>query len=87
MWNECVTHCNAVIAHAEASGDYGLEADVNAPFITANENSKEIIFALPESHCSDDSLYHGHTQTFPTGNRHQHQTHQLTGLPLHKQYM
>lgn len=22
MWNECVTHCNAVIAHAEASGDY-----------------------------------------------------------------
>lgn len=46
-WDDCIKHCDAVRAHAEATGDYGLESDINAPFVTANENSKEIIFALP----------------------------------------
>ncbi|WP_183556812.1 RagB/SusD family nutrient uptake outer membrane protein [Mucilaginibacter sp. SP1R1] len=42
-WANCVTACNAVIA----SGAYTLEAVQANVFATENENSKEIIFAIP----------------------------------------
>jgi len=65
MWNECVAQCNTVITHAENSGDYSLEDDVNAPFVTANENSKEIIFALPfdEIYVTDWNAFDFHLYT------------------------
>ena len=71
MWNECVTHCNAVIEHAKATGDYGLESDINAPFVTANENSKEIIFALPfdEIYVTDWNAFDFHLYTLAPENQ------------------
>lgn len=42
-WEECIAQCNDVIA----SGKYQLEADVKTPFVTDNQNSKEIVFAIP----------------------------------------
>lgn len=65
MWNECVAQCNTVITHAENTGDYSLEDEVNAPFVTANENSKEIIFALPfdEIYVTDWNAFDFHLYT------------------------
>lgn len=65
MWDECVAQCNTVITHAENTGDYSLEDDVNAPFVTANENSKEIIFALPfdEIYVTDWNAFDFHLYT------------------------
>ena len=39
--------CNKVIQFAEESGEYQLEVNQRDVFVTNNENSKEIIFALP----------------------------------------
>lgn len=42
-WQECLTQCNDVIA----SGKYQLETSLRAPFVTNNQNSPEIVFAIP----------------------------------------
>ncbi|WP_332368643.1 RagB/SusD family nutrient uptake outer membrane protein [Spirosoma telluris] len=42
-WQECLTQCNDVIA----SGNYQLETSLRAPFVTNNQNSPEIVFAVP----------------------------------------
>lgn len=42
-WQECIDLCDQVIA----SGKYILESNYKASFVTNNENSKEIIFAVP----------------------------------------
>ncbi|RRB02413.1 RagB/SusD family nutrient uptake outer membrane protein [Larkinella rosea] len=42
-WQECLTQCNEVIA----SGKYSLETSLKAPFRTENQNSPEIVFAIP----------------------------------------
>lgn len=47
MYQDCLSECNQVIDYAESSGDYALENNQKEVFVTANENSKEIIFALP----------------------------------------
>jgi len=43
-WAECITACDAVI---NSGAGYVLEASQKSVFITENQNSKEIIFALP----------------------------------------
>jgi hypothetical protein len=43
MWEECISACDSVIN----SGHFQLESNQKEVFITNNENSKEIIFALP----------------------------------------
>ena len=65
MYDQCVAACDKVINHATASGDYGLESDINAPFVTKNENSKEIIFALPfeEVYVTDWNAFDFHLYT------------------------
>ena len=70
-WEECIAQCDAVINHAKESGDYGLEADINAPFVTANENSKEIIFALPfdEVYVTDWNAFDFHLYTLAPENQ------------------
>lgn len=70
-WEECIAECDAVISHANESGDYGLEADINAPFVTANENSKEIIFALPfdEVYVTDWNAFDFHLYTLAPENQ------------------
>ncbi|RAK03085.1 putative outer membrane starch-binding protein [Larkinella arboricola] len=42
-WQECLKECNDVIA----SGKYSLESSLKAPFRTDNQNSPEIVFAIP----------------------------------------
>lgn len=42
-WNECLAQCSDIIA----SGKYKLEASLSAPFVTENQNSQEIVFAIP----------------------------------------
>jgi hypothetical protein len=43
-WQKCIEACNAVI---NSGAGYALESDQKNVFVTENENSKEIIFALP----------------------------------------
>lgn len=47
QWQKCIDECDQVIKFAEETGSYGLEANQKDVFKTDNENSKEIIFALP----------------------------------------
>jgi starch-binding outer membrane protein, SusD/RagB family len=47
-WGDCISTCNKVIEFAESTGDYALESNQKDVFVTSNENSKEIIFGLPE---------------------------------------
>ena len=71
MWDKCISQCDAVMSHAEASGDYALEADINAPFVTKNEDSKEIIFALPfdELYVTDWNAFDFHLYTLAPENQ------------------
>lgn len=71
QWADCVSNCDKVIEHAKASGDYGLEEDINAPFLTKNENSKEIIFALPfdEIYVTDWNAFDFHLYTLAPENQ------------------
>lgn len=47
QWQKCIDECDAVIDFANSSNEYALEANQKNVFVTNNENSKEIIFALP----------------------------------------
>lgn len=47
QWQKCIDECDAVIDFANSSNEYALEANQKNIFVTNNENSKEIIFALP----------------------------------------
>ncbi len=42
QWEKAGQYCDSVLA-----GPYNLASDVLAPFLTANENSSEIIFSIP----------------------------------------
>jgi hypothetical protein len=60
-WDACINACNQIIN----SGNYLLESEQRLVFITNNENSKEIIFALPfdETYVTgwNDFNYHMYT--------------------------
>jgi len=43
-WDKCIQACDAII---NSNAGYGLEDNQKNVFVTNNENSKEIIFALP----------------------------------------
>lgn len=47
QWQKCIDECDAVINFAKSSNEYALETNQKNVFVTNNENSKEIIFALP----------------------------------------
>ena len=47
QWENCIAATDKVMEYAESTGEYALEADQKSVFVTHNENSKEIIFALP----------------------------------------
>jgi hypothetical protein len=47
QWNNCKAVCDTIIKFADATGKYMLEANQKNVFVTENETSKEIIFALP----------------------------------------
>jgi hypothetical protein len=48
-WDECIAECDQIIS----SGKYILEPDYKSPFKTQNENSDEIIFAIPYDNITD----------------------------------
>ena len=80
QWAACAEACDKVIAFANQSGEYALEADINAPFLTQNENSKEIIFGLPfdEVYVTDWNAFDFHMYTLAPENQ---DTYQLKARP------
>lgn len=60
-WEECLAQCNEVIA----SGKYRLETSLSAPFVTENQNSAEIVFAIP----FEENLAGGSARTCSHGTR------------------
>jgi hypothetical protein len=61
-WDKCITACDAVI---NSKAGYILEPNQRDVFKTNNENSKEIIFALPldENYVTDWNAFDIHMQT------------------------
>ena len=80
QWAACAETCDKVIDFANQSGEYALEADINAPFLTNNENSKEIIFGLPfdEVYVTDWNAFDFHMYTLAPENQ---DTYQLKARP------
>lgn len=67
QWNACIDACNTIIN----SGQFSLESNQKNVFITENQNSKEIIFALPfdSKYVSDWNSFDVHMQTLDPGNQ------------------
>lgn len=67
-WAKCIAACDAVI---NSGAGYMLEADQRDVFKTTNENSKEIIFALPldENYVTDWNAFDIHMQTLQPANQ------------------
>lgn len=80
QWQECINECNKVIEYAEKSGEYALEGNQKDIFVTKNENSKEIIFALPfdEIYVTGWNDFDFHMYTLAPENQ---DTYQLTARP------
>jgi len=76
MWAECIAACDNVIN----SGNYVLEASQKNVFITENQDSKEIIFALPfdEKYVTDWNAFDFHMYTLSSENQ---KTYQFTNSP------
>ena len=47
QWDKCIEQCNDIINEATTNGSYALEPKYKDIFKTNNENSKELIFAVP----------------------------------------
>ena len=67
MWQECIDACNEVIA----SANYSLESEQKNVFITENQDSNEIIFALPmdEKYVTDWNAFDFHMYTLAQENQ------------------
>lgn len=67
-WAKCIEQCDAVI---NSGAGYILEGDQRDIFKTNNENSKEIIFALPldENYVTDWNAFDIHMQTLQPANQ------------------
>lgn len=67
-WTECIDACNAVI---NSDAGYILESSQKNAFITENQNSKEIIFALPmdEDYTDNWNAFDLHMQTLQQENQ------------------
>lgn len=80
MWQECLEECNQIIDYAESSGEYALENSQKDVFVTNNENSKEIIMALPfdEIYVTGWNDFDFHMYTLAPENQ---ETYQLTARP------
>jgi len=76
MWEEC-RDLTAIIIN---SGTYSLEALQSNVFITNNENSREIIFAIPfdENYVTEWNAFDLHMQTLQPANQ---ATYNLIGTP------
>ena len=66
-WEACIEVCNTIIN----SGEFILEPNQKNVFITENQNSKEIIFALPfdSKYVNEWNAFDVHMQTLDPGNQ------------------
>lgn len=66
-WEACIEVCNTIIN----SGEFVLESNQKNVFITENQNSKEIIFALPfdSKYVNEWNSFDVHMQTLDPGNQ------------------
>lgn len=80
QWQNCINACNKVIEFAERTGEYALEANQKDVFVTKNENSKEIIFALPidEIYVKDWNAFDFHLYTLASESQ---ATYNFTNTP------
>jgi len=76
MWDQCIAACDNVIN----SGNYTLEPNQKSVFVTNNEGSREIIFALPfdEKFVTDWNAFDFHMYTLNTENQ---KTYLFTNSP------
>jgi len=67
-WDKCIAACDAVI---NSGAGYGLESNQKDVFVTNNENSKEIIFALPfdSKYVTNWNAFDIHMQTLQPENQ------------------
>lgn len=67
-WDKCISECDSVI---NSGAGYVLEANQPDVFKTDNENSKEIIFALPldDKYVTDWNAFDIHMQTLQPANQ------------------
>lgn len=79
-WQKCIDICDKVIAFAERTGEYALETNQKDIFVTKNENSKEIIFALPmdEIYVTDWNAFDFHMYTLASESQ---ATYNFTNTP------
>ena len=69
-WDKCITECDAIINSAPTTG-FALEANHKDVFKTENQNSKEIIFAIPydEKYNPEWNAFDIHMQTLEPENQ------------------
>lgn len=70
-WGKCKAVCDTIINFANATGKFILEPTQKSVFVTENENSKEIIFALPfdSKYVNDWNSFDVHMQTLEPENQ------------------
>ena len=71
QWDKCREVCDTIINFANATGKFILEPKQKNVFVTKNENSKEIIFALPfdSKYVNDWNAFDVHMQTLQPENQ------------------
>ncbi len=69
-WDDCLAICDTII-NAKSSTGFDLESNQKNVFITENQNSKEIIFALPfeSKYVSNWNAFDVHMQTLEPENQ------------------
>lgn len=79
-WGKCIAVCDTIINFANATGKFILEPNQKNVFVTENENSKEIIFALPfdSKYVNEWNSFDVHMQTLEPENQ---QTYNLQSSP------
>lgn len=79
-WEKCKDVCDTIINFANATGNFILEPNQKNVFATENENSKEIIFALPfdSKYVNEWNSFDVHMQTLEPENQ---QTYNLQSSP------
>lgn len=79
-WEKCKAVCDTIINFANSSGKFILEQNQKNVFVTDNENSKEIIFALPfdSKYVNEWNSFDVHMQTLQPENQ---KTYNLQSSP------
>lgn len=79
-WEKCKVVCDTIINFANSSGKFILEQNQKNVFVTDNENSKEIIFALPfdSKYVNEWNSFDVHMQTLQPENQ---KTYNLQSSP------